>query len=301
MEMREVVELTEAMGSFTEATQVLQKEYRRLQLQARRLASQLEQKNRELQESLAERQRLEEQITKQSQLAAMGEVAAQLAHEIRNPLGAMELFTAVLVEDLRNEPRSLRLAKQIAEGIADLNHLVTNVLDHCGRPMPQAQLIAIEALVEESLRHVTDLVERNGIRWELDAPEEPTLIQADRGLLWQVFLNLARNAVEAMKTGGQLRVEIRANREIVILRFADSGPGIPAEIARNIFQPFFTTKERGTGLGLAVVKSIVTAHGGSVVLEPAEKGAVFSVQLPRKYTPGEEAGEARMEDARHGG
>ncbi len=285
--------LAAAINSFNEATQKLEREYRSLQQQARRLARRLEQKNRELEESLAERRRLEEHIAKQSELAAMGEVAAQLAHEIRNPLGAMELFVGLLIEDLKDQPRSRRLAKQVAEGIADLNYLVTNVLEHCGRPVPRVQLVALEPLVEQALRHVSDLSERSGAAVELVAPSRATLIEADRNLLWQVFLNLARNGLEAMPKGGVLRVEVSREAGKVKVRFADTGPGVPAEIARNIFQPFFTTKEKGTGLGLSVVKSIVAAHGGAVRLEPSAVGACFCVELPAREEKEVEESEER--------
>src|SRR5215468_1339425 len=121
--------LTVAFDAFTAATSQLTAEYGSLRARLGRLTAELEEKNRLLGASLERERKLEAEALRQSRLAAMGEMAAMVAHEVRNPLGAMELFTGLLLQDLRDQPEAQRLAKQVAHGIADLNHLVTNLLE----------------------------------------------------------------------------------------------------------------------------------------------------------------------------
>src|SRR5213593_3476444 len=131
--------LRAAFARFASATATLEREYAALRERAARLAAEVEEKNRLLAASLERERRLEAEALRQSRLAAMGEMAAMLAHEVRNPLGAMELFTGLLLEDLRDRPDAVRLARQVASGITDLNHLVTNLLEFTRTHVPRRQ------------------------------------------------------------------------------------------------------------------------------------------------------------------
>ena len=283
----QIAELHDAFRVFTDATASLEREYQLLRAQALELRGQLAEKQRALMASLERERELELQALRQSRLAAMGEMAATLAHEVRNPLGGMELFTRLLIDDLAEQPRSRRLAEQIARGIQDLNHLVGNILEYGRMPEPRLALTSVGGVIEEAFSVVGPSLQA-GIRVEIpDARELHWWL--DRALVTQVLLNLLRNAGEAMGDRGVLRVGIEADERLLRIVVEDTGPGIEPERAATIFDPFFTTKERGTGLGLAVARAAVLAHGGDLTLEPSAQGARFVVSLPSSEsaaTPG---------------
>ena len=283
----QIAELHDAFRVFTDATASLEREYQLLRVQALELRGQLAEKQRALMASLERERELEIQALRQSRLAAMGEMAATLAHEVRNPLGGMELFTRLLIDELAEQPRSRRLAEQIARGIQDLNHLVGNILEYGRMPEPRLALTSVGGVIEEAFSVVGPSLQA-GIR--VDIPDARELHWwLDRALVTQVLLNLLRNAGEAMGDRGVLRVGIEADERLLRIVVEDTGPGIEPERAATIFDPFFTTKERGTGLGLAVARAAVLAHGGDLTLEPSAQGARFVVSLPSSEsaaTPG---------------
>lgn len=277
--------LAHAFDTFTEATRRLEREYGALRAQVAELTLELEEKNRRLAASLERERRLEAAALRQSRLAAMGEMAAMLAHEVRNPLGAMELFTGLLLQDLRDAPEPLRLARQVAAGIADLNHLVTNLLEFTrARRSAEAAdgTVDCAAAAEDALRWARDLLDANGIAVVRDVAPG-ALARGDAALLRPALLNLVRNAVQAMPAGGTLTVRIASADGAVAITVADTGPGVSAELRDEIFTPFFTTRAKGTGLGLTVVRELVTALGGTVgVADGAGGGAAFTVRLPAR-------------------
>jgi signal transduction histidine kinase len=273
----QINELTSAFRVFSNATATLEREYRALQEHVRALTGELAAKNRALSESMARQRSLEAQALRQSRLAAMGEMAASLAHEVRNPLCAMELFVDMLRDEVSDRPSAMRLADQVARGVADLDHLVTNILDYSRLPEPRLVSTDLDALIDEALDTAAPLltggvaVERRragGLLWAVD-----------RGLLTQVLLNLLRNASEAMAGGGTLRVAVEPAESAVRIVVGDSGPGVAAGNEEAIFAPFFTTKERGTGLGLAVSRAAIAAHGGTLAVRPGGPGATFVITL----------------------
>lgn len=278
----EIAQLHDAFRVFTDATATLEREYQLLRAQAVELRSQLAEKQRALMASLERERELELQALRQSRLAAMGEMAATLAHEVRNPLGGMELFTRLLIDELATQPRARRLAEQVARGIQDLNHLVGNILEYGRMPEPRLAWTSVGGVIEEAFAVVGPSLHA-GIRVEI-ADARDVHWWLDRALLTQVLLNLLRNAGEAMGERGCLTVDVRRDAHRLRIVVADTGPGIPPERASTIFDPFFTTKERGTGLGLAVARAAVLAHGGDLTLEPAVRGARFVVSLPHPET-----------------
>ncbi|MBI3013842.1 MAG: PAS domain S-box protein [Candidatus Tectomicrobia bacterium] len=223
---------------------------------------------------------LEQEGQRRSRLLAMGEMAAHMAHEIRNPLGSIELFATLLRRELDHDPDKRDLAERISSGVRSLNHILTNLLLFTRSQKPTADLLGANDLVAETLQFARYLLEQNRVDLGVDFSPENPQIQGDRELLKQVFLNMILNAVEAMPAGGNLRVSTRllscpgidpgrrqdrckTDREVEI-GFCDSGVGIPEDHISRIFDPFFTTKDSGTGLGLAIVHNIVAAHGGRV-------------------------------------
>lgn len=275
-----LAELQAAFEVFTGATSVLEQQYRALQAHVQGLRAELEEKQRALTASIERQRCLESQALRHSRLAAMGEMAATLAHEVRNPLGAMELFVGMLDEEVADRPSARRLTGQIASCIADLNHFVTNILDYTRLPEPKRTLVDLDALVDDALLAGAPALGA-GVRIERrGAPGASCGL--DRGLLLQTLLNLVRNAGEAMDGNGTLTITIEPAERWVRLTVADTGPGIPAGREESIFAPFFTTKERGTGLGLAVARAAVAAHGGTLAIRPStgQGGAVFVLTLP---------------------
>ena len=280
---RQLAELHAAFRVFTEATATLEEQYRELQAYADALRLELDDKKRALDASIERQRCLETQALRHGRLAAMGEMAATLAHEVRNPLGAMELCIKLLVDEVRAQPSALRLAEQVAGGVADLNHLVTNILDYTRLPEPRLATTDLGALVDEVLAAaapalVDVTVERRGAR----AASWPV----DRRLLAQALHNLVRNAAEAMAGSGTLVIALEPSPRWLRLVVADDGPGVPAASAESVFTPFFTTKERGTGLGLAVARAAVAAHGGTLALRPSACGATFVLTLPHAAPSG---------------
>jgi signal transduction histidine kinase len=276
-------ELHDAFAHFAAATARLEREYGTLRERVAALAAELEEKNRLLAESLARERRLEAEALRQSRLAAMGEMAAMLAHEVRNPLGAMELFTGLLLQDLRDRPEALALAQQVAGGIADLNHLVTNLLEFTRTRTAAAVAVDCCALVEDALRYTADLraAQRVAVVRQFAAAAVPAV--ADPDLLRPVLLNLVRNALQAMPDGGTLTLGVARAADGVRLRVGDTGPGIPPGAEEEIFRPFYSTRARGTGLGLAVARALVVAMGGTLAVASAPgAGATFTVTLPEE-------------------
>jgi signal transduction histidine kinase len=286
--------LRQAFEHFAAATGRLEREYAALKERTTALTAELEEKNRLLAASLERERRLEAEALRQSRLAAMGEMAAMLAHEVRNPLGAMELFTGLLLQDLRDQPEARRLAQQVARGIVDLNHLVTNLLEFTRNPAPRRVVVDCCQLIEDGLRYTADLGAAERVVVERRYAQPLVAALADPDLLRPVLTNLLRNAVQAMPEGGTLTVAAAADARAARIAVTDTGPGIPPGAEEEIFRPFFTTRTRGTGLGLAVARSLVMAMGGELgVASEAGRGATFTIVLPAAGGGAEEArGEA---------
>ncbi|HEY6292934.1 MAG TPA: ATP-binding protein [Terriglobia bacterium] len=246
---------------------------------------------RKLAETLAETNRLLEQaqaeVRRSERLAALGQLTAGVAHEIRNPLGVIKGSAEMLAQKLSpSDALAGELAGYISSEVDRLNGIVSRFLDFA-RPMPIDRKPAdILTIVDRSLKAARDGL--GGAQVEVEQRYAPNLtaVRVDAELCEQVFTNLAVNAYQAMgEKGGRLRVSVRpANsglRAGIEVEFEDTGPGVPADLREQIFNPFFTTKRDGIGLGLSIVSKIIDEHGGWIrlVSQPGE-GARFRVFLP---------------------
>jgi signal transduction histidine kinase len=226
------------------------------------------------------------------QLAWVGQMAAGIAHEVRNPLTVIKLLVQAATDPKRAvgfRPRDLR----VLEGeILRLEQIISAFLDFARPPRPTKKTVATRELLDECLTGVAARAELQRVEVVLEAPAELPPLDADPGQIKQVVYNLMFNALDVLTSGGTIRVDVAGGKELT-LRLADSGPGLPTGLERRIFDPFVSTKETGLGLGLSICKRIVEAHGGSIAAsnDPAG-GAVFVVRLP--CTP---AGAARGEPA----
>ena len=224
-----------------------------------------------------------QQATREERLQAMGLMAAELAHEIRNPLGSISLFAGMLVEDLEAQPACLEMAQHIQGSVHRLNTLVTNTLTFSRDLTPKPQAIALRDFWE-GVRKGNSLPE--GLAWENRVPAKATWF-ADPELLRQVAANLIQNAVRAMDGIDSPRLKLSAVAEEVDARqhwrltLEDNGCGIKAEALSRIFDPFYTTFGGGTGLGLAVSHRILMAHKGLMNIESrSEQGTQVHLRLP---------------------
>jgi signal transduction histidine kinase len=210
-----------------------------------------------------------QQATREDRLAAMGRMAAELAHEIRNPLGSLALFSGMLVEDLANQEGPLELARKMQEGVSRLNRLVGNTLAFSRDLHPKAVAVPLRRFWDEALRSAT-LAE--AMPWENQIPDQ-AVWWGDPDLLRQVAQNLIQNANRALEDIEAPRLALTAMEERLDgqpywhVTLSDNGCGIPAEALAKVFDPFFSTFGGGTGLGLAVCHRIIVAHGGLLFIE----------------------------------
>ncbi|CAM2006491.1 ATP-binding protein [Acanthopleuribacter pedis] len=226
--------------------------------------------------------RLQSQSKRTARLAAMGEMAAELAHEIRNPLGSIKLFSGLLEGDLEEQPEQAKLAGQISHGVNVLENIVGNILAFSRNVTPKKEALELAALVEQSLPLFEMERARKNIEVTLRKPERRLMIEADPHLLKQMLLNLCNNAIKAMAPGGRLDIQVNTHDEFAELVITDTGHGIPADQLPKIFDPFYTTFHGGTGLGLSVVNQIVEKHAGAIDIKSAvDRGTSVYVSLPR--------------------
>lgn len=229
-----------------------------------------------------EQKRLEAQLQQSEKLAAIGQMVAVLAHEIRNPLGIIKSSAEVMVRKTDpSQPRIKKLCSVIAEEATRLSIILSDFLDFAKPRSPDLKLIDIGEVVDRVKNNLEQEIEARNVRWKNNFGTVST-VMADSNLLYQAFLNVTMNAFEAMEEEGSLVINISEDQTRVRVEFADNGHGIRSEDLPKIFSPFFTTHEMGTGLGLSVVHNIVTAHGGQIEVKSNQSmGTVFSIILPK--------------------
>ncbi len=256
-ELGDIARLMETLGGATE----------RLGDSFRRIAS--------LQEELAEKDRL---LARKTRFEELGRMAAALAHEIRNPLGAVVLWTSMLKRDLEADPAKVAALDKILSAVRGLDRLVEDMLLYGRDVAPVPGPVDPAGLVEDAVA-MAGL--EPGIRVETLVPSGATFV-ADAAMLRRALLNLVLNAAQAMNGIGVLRISWAESAGRVRLAVSDSGPGFPPEVLEKLFTPFLTSKARGTGLGLALALKIAEAHRGSVSARNLPSGgAEVVLEVPR--------------------
>ena len=271
-------DLAVIITNYNEVTDKLQRSHESLGAEVIRLQKQLASTDAQLQRS--------------KRLAALGEMAAGIAHEIRNPLAAIQLYADMLHDDLltvikkpRDECATVTLqnasknATEIASAVRGLDAIVTDVLSFTREINPSRREIVVFNVIDRAVETLSPQIEsaKVCVVQPLDAAIR---IYADPDLLHQAMLNLIRNAVEAMAPhGGTVSFETRCEQHQLLLVVRDTGPGIGEQDIDRIFNPFFTTRKSGTGLGLAIVHRIIDVHGGTITVDN-DCGAVFTLSLP---------------------
>jgi signal transduction histidine kinase len=240
-------------------------------------------------EQLEERERLRDR------LAALGEMAAAIAHEVKNPLAGIEVMAGILKRQLAESQDAQSILRDIIKEAKMANAIVLEVLDFVRPIRLQVERISLSDVVRDAVSMAESHVPRGDVRVEVVLPEDLAPIQGDPHQLRQLFTNLFTNAFEAMTGKGHVRLvaqqlpgeeDATATSEthavpMIQVEVADNGPGVPADVMDRIFSPFFTTKPQGSGLGLAIVRKIVDAHDGRIdVSAPPQGGTRFRVTLP---------------------
>ena len=229
--------------------------------------------------------KLEEEVAQARTLAALGEMAANVAHEIRNPLGAIGGFAALLERDIPVGDPKRTLLNKIINGVSSLNRIAANLLFYTRPLKARIRSEFIIQVVNDvlSMIEVELAQEKRPVRLVPFLPEEDIEVRIDPDLIQQVLINLMKNAYQAIDGEGEVRVGVGpvAGARKVELYVSDSGKGMDEETRKRLFSPFFTTRADGTGLGLAIVRKIVEFHKGEIILESSPgKGSTFRILLP---------------------
>ena len=229
-------------------------------------------------------------LERQEKLVTLGTLAAGIAHEIRNPLTSLKARLYTLEKHLHAVPAAKKDTDIISAEISRLERIVQDVLSFARPSDPKLETIPADRVIREVQGLIAPNLESRGVRLEVESSPE-LLIRADSGHLKQVLINLVRNAGEAIDGAGTVTLRARAARaalggretDAVILEVADTGKGIPPEVEKRLFDPFFSTKETGTGLGLPIAARIVERHGGMLQYQTRPgHGTTFGVVLPRE-------------------
>lgn len=255
-----------------------------LQLEHERLLEEIEMWNRDLQKRVREKsdalQKAQNEIVQSEKLAALGYLSAGMAHEIRNPLNSISLFIQLMKQNT-SDPEQLEYQGKILKEVDRVDLILRKLLDASRRTRTITSDVQINEVIDNALEVFSPQIEDRRIKVERVYRVIPSPIKADQAELEQIFTNLFLNAMDEMIHGGHLKIEISELESCVVVRVCDSGGGIPDNILPSIFEPFFSTKSRGSGMGLPVVQRIARMYEGSIVVESTSpEGTVFRLEFP---------------------
>ncbi|RMI25187.1 MAG: PAS domain S-box protein [Calditrichaeota bacterium] len=269
-----------------------------LAIENARLYQTLEQRYEDLQKAYRELEENQKKLLQLERLAAIGEMSARVAHEIRNPLVSIGGFARLIERKLSDNPTLRQYAGIISEQVTHLEYILNNMLNMANPPKPEQHLVDIRQVIERALQVLNKTFEQHRIQVTSHFQDGCGPIIGDEMLLQQAFLNLLKNAVEALESregNREIHIEIGAQDRHLEVRVSDNGPGMEESVLSKIFESFFTTKSRGTGLGLPIVHQVVQSHNGEIQVESAPgKGTRFYLRFP--LAPEQEPLEARSTD-----
>ena len=268
-------DLQAILAAWNEATDRLQRTHETLRAEVRRLSDELEAKNREL--------------ARKNRLADLGQMAAHIAHEVRNSLVPMKLYLSLLRRRISGDDGSVDVLEKIATGLTALEATVGDLLHFSSQRDARLARLTLQRLLEEVVESLAPQLAAQGIRTHIDCPAD-CLVTADGDMLRRAVLNLVLNALDAQPAGGEIVLTACRTAAGLEVEVADGGPGVPEPLLERLFEPFFTTKSGGTGLGLAIVERIAAAHGGHVTAANCpEGGAAFTLVVPQSTLAWEKA------------
>ncbi|NOY84595.1 MAG: hypothetical protein GXO96_07215 [Nitrospirae bacterium] len=273
--------LKDAFHQFNTTSSELEKSYRLLKEEVIDL-------KKELQKTQDEKEVLREQAERNHRLAAVGEMSAKMAHELRNPLGSIELFASLLqkeVEKHTRNPEKIAWAKHLLNAVKNMDHSITNLLFFTRKPQAILKSVDLGQIISELIGFTQYLFREHHVEVFQKIDPELTDIFCDEDLIKQVLINLILNAMDAMPQGGALKITAHSTHDMpeeVLITISDTGLGIPEDALPLIFDPFFSTKTTGAGLGLAIAQNAVTAHQGVIyVNNRKDRGVTFTIRLPK--------------------
>jgi signal transduction histidine kinase len=257
---------------------------RQLQQEQVRLLQEIDNWNQELQKRVREKsdalQRAQSEIAQSDKLAALGYLSAGMAHEIRNPLNSISLFVQLMRQNTA-DPEQLDYQGKILKEIDRIDAIIRKLLDASRRTRTITNDISLDRVIDNALEVFSPQIETGKIRVTRSCCDPLPPIKADATELEQIFTNLFLNALDEMSAGGRLEISTAVEDGRVVVRVGDSGGGIPAGTLPSIFDPFFSTKARGTGMGLPVVQRIARIYDGNIVVEKTSPaGTVFRLDFP---------------------
>lgn len=237
-----------------------------------------------LMRDITEVHRLQILASRNDRMKALGEMAAMVAHEIRNPLGGIKGYASLLQRDLQQQPQLQQFATCIVEGTDALNRLVTNVLNYARPIQAHVESVDIITLVREISQHLlADESLDSNILIKIEPSFESLNAPVDTQLFKSALLNLIVNSIQAMPDGGEILIRIDKEDDCAVIEVSDTGIGISNENLKKLFSPFFTTKSTGNGFGLAEVDQVIRAHAGTIdVSSSLGHGTTFTIKLPLK-------------------
>ncbi len=274
--------LATIIQTYNEVTERLKVSHELLRREVFRLREELHEKNKELQ--------------RRERLAALGEMAAGVAHEIRNPLGGIGLYASLLERDLEDRPQQRGIAERISAGVRNLEAIVGQTLAFAGGAEPNRQGVRLAQILDETLTQATPRARELDVQIDVKTGLGEAELFCDAGQVGQALLNLILNALDAAGGGGRVWVRTGdcADEEgLLPITVEDDGPGIAPQFLQRVFNPFFTTKDTGTGLGLAIVHRIAESHGGRVTVRNRKGGGasfVLSIPVARREPHADKAG-----------
>jgi len=255
----------------------------------RRARGEVERLNDELTGTLSRLQTAQQELVVAERMATVGRLSLRIAHEVRNPISAIELNAEMLEDIVRGDrtdaemKEAAGLVGAIREQVTALDALTEEYLAFARFPRPHFEEESINHLVQELAEFVRPVATRQGLTLSVTVDPNVPMMEIDRGLLRQAVLNLVKNGLETLSSGGELTITSRFDGDAVQIDVADTGGGIPEDVAPRLFEQFFTTKPQGTGLGLSITRQIAEEHGGEVRwVNRAPKGATFTIRLPVK-------------------
>ncbi len=221
-----------------------------------------------------ERLKLEEKLQRAEHLSAIGEMTAGISHEIRNPLGIIKSSAELLKKKMVKTEQSTTIIDIIVEESIRLNNIIKDFLDFAKPMTPSLKACHIDDIIEKNINYLSEQIKEHDFIIEKKFAQPTPEIMADSERLYQAFLNIMLNAFQAMPQGGKLTIEMVSESDKITIYFHDQGKGIAQESLKKIWNPFFTTKEMGTGLGMGIVKNIIESHHGKIDVFNRESGGV---------------------------
>ncbi len=266
MALDERADLKAVLAAWHGATLRLEQTHETLQSEVRRLTDELAFKNREL--------------ARKNRLADLGQMAAHVAHEVRNNLVPVSLYLSLLRRRLAGSGDLLSVLEKVEAGFLALDSTVNDLLQFTSDRDPRCEHMHVDRLIDGVVDALRPQLDAQHITPVTDVPHK-LFCWADSGMVRRAVLNLALNALDAMPNGGTLTFTAVGSPRGLELEVADSGPGLSEDVRRRAFEPFFTTKPGGTGLGLAIVYRVAEVHGGCVTAQNCpEGGAAFTLTIP---------------------